>query len=74
MKIFEYDICDGDKGIIIAKSYEKARQIFEENYPEADPDCYDYCDVEDKERYEYGALLSEICEYNGGEQLVCVVA
>ena len=71
MKVFEYDICDGDKGIIFAETYERARELFTKEYPTADPDCYDWADV-NKEKYSYGALICEIADYDGKEKLVCV--
>ena len=57
MKVFGYDIWDGDKGIIFAETKEEAERIYKENYDEpiADGD-YDsgmcqidfVCDVPDK--------------------------
>ena len=32
-KIYAYENSDGDKGIIIAKSYNDAKRIFHEKYP-----------------------------------------
>ena len=32
-KVFAYENSEGDKGIIIAKSYEDAKNIFHKNYP-----------------------------------------
>lgn len=32
MKIYQYDICDGDKGIIFANSEDEATEIFKRNY------------------------------------------
>lgn len=70
MNIYEYDICDSDKGIILAESYERAVEIFAENYPDADPNHYDYNEI-DKE-YEYAALIEQVDIYNGGEKIVCI--
>ena len=33
-KIYAYDNCDGDKGIIIADSMEEAIALFKEHYPD----------------------------------------
>ena len=70
MRVYEYDIEDGDKGIIFAESLENAKKIFSEMYPTADPDCYFWSDC-DQEKYEYGAIINEICEYVGREELWC---
>lgn len=34
MKIYAYENHEGDKGIIIAKSFDEATEIFHEEYPE----------------------------------------
>lgn len=34
MKIYTYENYEGDKGIIIAESFDKAEKIFYEQYPE----------------------------------------
>lgn len=34
MKMYAYEIWEGDKGIIIAKSFDEAEKIFHEEYPE----------------------------------------
>lgn len=42
MKIFSYDICEGDKGIIFANNKEEAIRLFKEQYPDIEVvDCYD---------------------------------
>ena len=46
MKLYSYDIWDGDKGIIIAKSIEQATEMFRKEYPNTpiypnDTDEYD---------------------------------
>lgn len=71
MKIFEYDICDGDKGIIMAESYEQAVELFEKSYEKVDLETYDSSDI-DKEKYEYGGVISELCDYDGTPQLVFI--
>lgn len=68
MKVFFYDINGGNKGIIFAKDEEKAIEIFKNYYPEADPYNYDNAEIDDK--YEAGAVIDEICEYDGKEKLV----
>ena len=72
MKIFEYDICNGDKGIIIAENYEEAVRLFNEAYDKVDLENYDECDI-DEDKYEYGGVIAEICDYDGTQQLVCTV-
>lgn len=61
MNIYVYDIMDGDKGIIFAKTEEDAKRIFKQNYdnPIADGD-YDsgICDI------------SYLGKYDGGEKLI----
>ena len=52
--IYYYDIWDGSKGIIIADTYEQAKQVFKDEYDGAipiygeDTDDYDsgVCDIE----------------------------
>ena len=73
MKVFEYDICDSDKGIIFAETYERAVEMFVKDYPDCDPECYDYTDVENNEKYRYGAMINEVCDYDGREKLVFIV-
>ena len=73
LKIYEYDICDSDKGIIFADSYEKAKEIFSDNYPDADPECYDYTEI-DESKYSYGAQVNELCTYDGTGGLVCIIS
>lgn len=34
MKLYTYDITEGDKGIIFANSYEEAVELFKADYPE----------------------------------------
>lgn len=44
-KIYAYENSDGDKGIIIAKSYNDAKRIFHEKYPKrkiVEDDSIDY--------------------------------
>ena len=36
MIIFSYDIWDGDKGLIIAESYDQAVEIFKKDYPKVE--------------------------------------
>ena len=46
-KIYAYENSDGDKGIIIAKSYNDAKRIFHEKYPKrktVEDDSIDYWD------------------------------
>lgn len=71
MKVYAYDIENSDKGIIFAENYKNAKQIFVENYPEADPDNYDYADV-NQDRYDHGARIDELCGYDGGEGIVFI--
>ena len=60
MKIFEYDICDGEKGIIMAENYDQAVELFRKEYDRVDLENYDTSDIyEDK--YDYGGVISEIC-------------
>ena len=73
MKIFEYDICDGDKGIIVAENYEKAVELFNCNYDRVDLENYDSADI-DEELYDYGGVIEEVCDYDGSEKLVCIVS
>ena len=72
MKIYEYDICDYDRGIIIAESYENAVALLNQKYEKVDLEQYDSSEI-DRERYYYGGSLSEICDYDGTEKLVCVI-
>lgn len=71
MKIYEYDICDGDKGIIMAESYEEAVRIFREDYKGVDLDNYDSSEI-DESKYKYGGVIAELCDYDGTQQLVCI--
>ena len=73
MKVFEYDICDNDKGIIFAKSYERAVEMFKDKYPYADPNHYDVFSERLDDGYSYGATINEITEYDGTEKLVFIV-
>ena len=45
MDIFHYDIWDGDKGIILAKNLDEAKEVFKKNYPgtplDTEVDSYD---------------------------------
>lgn len=61
MKIWSYDIWDGDKGIIFAKTKKDAKRIFKSNYDNkiSDTNCDSgICQLE------------EIGEYNGGEAIM----
>ena len=61
MKVWAYDIWDGDKGIIFAETEKDAERIFKRNYdnPIADVD-YDSGDCR----------IDEIGDYNGGEAIM----
>ena len=62
MKIFEYDINSGDKGIIVAETEERAVELLKEEYPDADLNDY----------WGYnGALIAHVTDLDGNEQLVC---
>jgi len=46
-KVYAYENSNGDKGIIIAKSYDDAKRIFHEKYPKrkiVEDDSIDYWD------------------------------
>ena len=73
MKIFEYDICDGDKGVILAESYEEAVKLFREEYSNVDLDTYEPSEI-DESKYEYGGLINELCDYDGKQKLVCIIS
>ncbi len=45
-KIFAYENCDGDKGIIIAETYEEAEKLYKDDYPD--------CTIIDGEDYRPG--------------------
>ena len=61
MKVFEYDICCGDKGIIFAETEEKAKELFRKDYP----------DIEiGNELEDYVCIISEFAEYTGKEELI----
>ena len=61
MKVFEYDICCGDKGIIFAKTEEKAKELFKQRYP----------DIEIGDELEDNVcILAEFAEYTGKEELI----
>ena len=62
MKIFSYDICEDDKGIIFAETEEQAREIFEEEYP--DIEVVDYYDDY------HTCVITEVCNYNNEAGLV----
>lgn len=32
-KLYSYDNCEGDKGVIVAESYEEAVEIYKKEYP-----------------------------------------
>jgi hypothetical protein len=62
MKIFSYDIWDGDKGIIFAQNEEEAEKKFKDMYPDTEIAT---------DSYEPGeCLIYYICDYNGEEKLV----
>lgn len=46
MKIYDYDIWDGDKGIILANDYHEAFEMFKKNYPDI-PVCPEEVDEYD---------------------------
>ena len=71
MKIFFYDICYGDKGIIIAESIERAIEMFQEDYPDVDPYNYDPSELDNG--YKQGSTIDEICEYDGKEKLCFII-
>ena len=73
MKIFEYDICDGEKGIIMAENYDQAVELFRKEYDRVDLENYDTSDI-DEDKYDYGGVISEICNYSGRPELVCIVS
>ena len=71
MKIFEYDICDSDKGIIFAENYEQAVELFKKNYDRVDLENYDASE-RDTDKYDYGGMINELCDYDGKPKLVFI--
>ena len=61
MRIFSYDICDGDKGIIFAETEEKAKELFRKDYPDIEIDDVLESNV---------CIISEFAEYTGKEELM----
>lgn len=47
MKLYEYDIWDGDKGVIFANSEEEAVEIVRKEYSDLTLDIYGYNDDDD---------------------------
>ena len=65
-KIYAYENSDGDKGIIIAKSYNDAKRIFHEKYPKrkiVEDDSIDYWDN--------GSYLFEMDNVSDNELYCC---
>ena len=62
MKIYTYDICDRDKGLIIAENMEQAEELFEQRYPDTPIvdvfGDYDTC------------VITEVCEYSGKPEII----
>lgn len=64
-KVFAYENSEGDKGIIIARSYNEAKTIFQKEYPKRKI-------VDDDEGYwDSGAYLFEMDEVKNNELYNC---
>ena len=60
-KLFSYDNSEGDKGVIIADSYEEAVELYKKEYPERQI-------AEDFDQYwSNGCYLLEVGEIDGSE-------
>ena len=74
-KLYSYDICDDEKGIIIANTIEEAAELFREYKPdtkyalESDPDW----EKRVKIYQDSGAMIGEVTELNGVSKICCTV-
>lgn len=74
-KVYNYDICDDEKGIIIANTAEEAAELFREYKPntkyalESDPDW----EKRVKIYQDGGAMIGEVTELNGVSKICCTV-
>ena len=64
-KVFAYECSNGDKGIIIAKSIEKAKKIFNKEYPDRQIVDNDY------NYWDNGAYLFESDRVKNGKLYCC---
>lgn len=64
-KVFAYENSEGDKGIIIAKSYNEAERIFHKEYPERKIVDNDH------EYWKDGAYLFEMSDVKDNELYCC---
>lgn len=66
MKVFSYDIFDGDKGIIFAEDYGQAYNKFKAEYGNEYPIYPEECD----DYVSQTCQINEIGTYGGGTQLM----
>ena len=64
-KMFAYECSEGDKGVIVARSYEEAKQIFYKKYPNRE-----IVDNDD-DYWENGAYLFEVDTLKNGKLYCC---
>lgn len=64
-KIFAYENSEGDKGIIVAKSYKEAKKIFYKEYPKRK------IVKNDDEYWNNGACLYEMGNVNNNKLYCC---
>lgn len=67
MKVFAYENCEGDKGMIIAASLDEAREIFKNKYPERK-----IVDVDTDDYWDGGAYVFECEELDNKSKLYCL--
>ena len=74
-KLYSYDICNDEKGIIIANTIEEAAELFREHKPNtkyalgSDPDW----EKRVKIYQDGGAMIDEVTELNGVSKICCTV-
>ena len=72
---YSYDICDDEKGIIIANTAEEAVELFREYKPntkyalESDTDWEKRVEI----YQDGGAMIGEVTELNGVSKICCTV-
>lgn len=69
MKLYTYENCDGDKGIIIADSWEKAFEIYKKEYPKRiseENTIIDYWERDGKGNG-IGAIMDEFGDIENGK-------
>ena len=66
-KLYSYDNCEGDKGVIIAESYEEAVEIYKKEYSTRQ------IAENDEQYWDNGCYLKEEGSIGTGTKLYCTV-